>query len=887
MSEVKNTVISSYSVIVLFPAKSINETSDKISVEYQAFQSRTITHSRPRLSGIIEFYEKIGKQRNLFRVFRFGYYNKNSKQLIPLHPDLAKQFFSGTGYVLIDNNLPQTFDNSFETFMKDFSIDSTIAMVDRCPSCAEKNQTTILLEKSRYRVFGNHYVCIDCALSEVRRELRSRHIRVDSNIDTYLLKILKESRSVEAVLSIFSGEQRVGDYTLIKKEIPGDKFEAESISVNDTPYLLKSMKKMIKMRNIHIFTPIQTLSLKSGLLAGSNQLIVSATSSGKTLIGEMASLTKILRENKKALICVPLVALANTKYEELSKSYAESIPKIKMGLRVGKTRLKVGKSHYFKNTGLKDKNLIIGTYEGIDKILRSGINLSDIGCIVIDEIQTLGEEERGPILDGLIARLRVLSKKAQVIGLSATIGNPNDFAKELNMDLVHYRGQRPTPLEKHVLLALDEYNKHQLIKQLITDEQIEFRRTKSISQTIVFTNSRRKTTEIANFLQSNRIKAEAYHSGIPYHRRKRIETQFTNGSLEAVVATYALGAGVDFPASTVIFESVLMGIDILSANNYNQMAGRAGRLGKHKRGRAIFVALPTPPNARIARSEFEIAVALSSAALEEILPNYNEDDSGEQVLATVSFLGDNAELNKVKEIYNTQLGNKINFNQVISSLDKMKLISLNKNFVTATKLGKATSVSFLKPSESMRIVKLLRRQIPPLYIISRMLPFENVFHSKKVQGWLERALNRAHVSNRFFNGPILDLIRGDSIDVTLDKNIEELVIRWSMKIFNCGCKDSPFCNHGIEKLSRGLLNLRLRSEYSPKDISEFVQREYGLFIYAGDLLRWMETVLHLLEGVGRIATVIGEKTNTWTLVKQIENPKKNYEMLSEKDEEEE
>jgi len=53
-------------------------------------------------------------------------------------------------------------------------------------------------------------------------------------------------------------------------------------------------------------------------------------------------------------------------------------------------------------------DVIVGTYEGIDHALRTGKNLGDIGTVVIDEVHTLGEEERGHRLDGLISPAEVL-----------------------------------------------------------------------------------------------------------------------------------------------------------------------------------------------------------------------------------------------------------------------------------------------------------------------------------------------------------------------------------------------------------------------------------------------------------------------------------------------
>jgi len=58
------------------------------------------------------------------------------------------------------------------------------------------------------------------------------------------------------------------------------------------------------------------------------------------------------------------------------------------------------------------------------------------------------------------------------------------------------------------------------------------------------------------------------------------------------VTTAALGAGVDFPASQVIFDALAMGRNWLSVQEFNQMAGRAGRPDFHDLGKVVLLAEP-------------------------------------------------------------------------------------------------------------------------------------------------------------------------------------------------------------------------------------------------------------------------------------------------------
>ena len=171
----------------------------------------------------------------------------------------------------------------------------------------------------------------------------------------------------------------------------------------------------------------------------------------------------------------------------------------------------------------------------------------------------------------MIARLKYLAPQAQFLYLSATIGSPRVLAKKLDCTLVQY-ADRPVGLERY-LLFVERKQKIPTIKQMTTEE---YKRTSSKGyrgQTIIFTNARARCHTIAEALG---MRAAVYHAGLTSQERRDVETRFSQGKLMAVVTTAALGAGVDFPASQVIFDALAMGRDWLSVQEFNQMGGRAG-----------------------------------------------------------------------------------------------------------------------------------------------------------------------------------------------------------------------------------------------------------------------------------------------------------------------
>ena len=187
--------------------------------------------------------------------------------------------------------------------------------------------------------------------------------------------------------------------------------------------------------------PAQEKSIKKGLLEGKNLLVCTPTASGKTLIAELASLKPIIEGKGKAVYIVPLKALASEKYRDFKRRYG----------KIAKIALSIGdidsSDHY-----LADYDLIIATAEKMDSLLRHHAPwVSGIKTVIVDEIHLLNDQERGPTLEILLTILKQLLKNAQIIGLSATIGNSEELAEWLDADLV-VDDWRPVKLHKGIYL---------------------------------------------------------------------------------------------------------------------------------------------------------------------------------------------------------------------------------------------------------------------------------------------------------------------------------------------------------------------------------------------------------------------------------------------------
>jgi len=191
-------------------------------------------------------------------------------------------------------------------------------------------------------------------------------------------------------------------------------------------------------KEIEELRPCQEKSIKKGLLEGKNILVCTPTASGKTLCAELAFTKKIMERKGKAVYVVPLKALASEKF----KSFQGRYPSIRTALSIGDIDS--------ADPYLADYDLIITTSEKFDSLIRHRANwLSLVSLVVFDEIHLLNDAGRGPTLEIVITILRNILKNVQIVGLSATIGNPKQLAEWLDAELVE-DNWRPVKLHKGI-----------------------------------------------------------------------------------------------------------------------------------------------------------------------------------------------------------------------------------------------------------------------------------------------------------------------------------------------------------------------------------------------------------------------------------------------------
>jgi helicase len=541
---------------------------------------------------------------------------------------------------------------------------------------------------------------MDCARREVRREL-GYFTRFGKIPLGYVEHLLTAYRDLDRVLSALQPDGTDLSRTLF------DRIEAHPVTGTSALPELPLPPEFRTASGVERLMPVQHLAVGAGLLSGSDLLVVSATASGKTFIGEMAGLKNLLEGRGRMLFLVPLVALANQKYERFSERYGKVA---RISLFTGRNRLNLPENRV-RGRQDPDAQVVVGTYEGLDHLLRCGRHLPNIGTVVVDEIQMLEDRERGHRLDGLIARLKYLAPRAQFLYLSATVGAPHLLAEKLGAHLVTY-AERPVPLERH-LLFVTRKDKIRFEKKLM-EAEFSVRSSKGFrGQTIIFTNARARCHTIAEALGKN---AAPYHAGLTAQERRDVERRFTEGKIAAVVTTAALGAGVDFPASQVIFDSLAMGKEWLTVQEFSQMGGRSGRPDFHDLGKVVLLAEPGAVYAADSEAtEEEVAVRLLRGEMEEVAPSYGVEESSEEFAAhAVVSRGDGKAIERISGMMVGEV------EPVLSELIARGLVQRRGEALILSPLGRVMAEHFIGLSRLLELQRLVGEMEDPVAIVAEL-----------------------------------------------------------------------------------------------------------------------------------------------------------------------
>jgi ATP-dependent Lhr-like helicase len=320
------------------------------------------------------------------------------------------------------------------------------------------------------------------------------------------------------------------------------------------------------------------------LVRGEHGLVVAPTGSGKTETAMLPVLSAIVgrdtRHGIEALYITPLRAL-NRDMRERLEWWGETLG-IEIAVRHGDT------TDYERGKQAEDPpDVLVTTPETLQamftgKKLRRAI--ADVEHVVVDEVHELAASKRGAQLTIGLEHLREHAGAFQRIGLSATVGDPEEVGRFLTGD----RGCNVIEIDAgsnvDVRIRTPEIGSadETAAGELMTDAEIASH-VRAIDEivgahdsTLVFVNTRQTAEGLGSRLKAYGTDVGIHHGSLSKSARIEVEDRFKTGEIDALLCTSSMELGIDVGRIDHV-------IQYASPREVRRLLQRVGRAG-HRRG---------------------------------------------------------------------------------------------------------------------------------------------------------------------------------------------------------------------------------------------------------------------------------------------------------------
>jgi superfamily II RNA helicase len=351
-----------------------------------------------------------------------------------------------------------------------------------------------------------------------------------------------------------------------------------------TDVLLDAFLNYIAAKKLELY-PAQEAAILE-LFDGKNVILNTPTGSGKSLVASALHF-KSIAQGKRSVYTCPIKALVNEKWMALCKEFGPH----NVGLSTGDATVNHGAP------------ILCCTAEILANIaLHDGPNAA-VNDVVMDEFHYYSDRERGGAWQVPLLTL----SRARFLLMSATLGETQFFEEEMTKltgvpSVTVSSKDRPVPLE----FSYAETPLATTLETLITENKspiyvVHFTQAEAAESAQDFTSinvcTREEKAEIARSIEGFKFTSPygpeikkwlrhgigLHHAGLLPKYRVLVEQLAQRGLLKIICGTDTLGVGINVPIRTVLFTRLCkydgQKTAILTARDFHQIAGRAGRKG--------------------------------------------------------------------------------------------------------------------------------------------------------------------------------------------------------------------------------------------------------------------------------------------------------------------
>jgi len=320
----------------------------------------------------------------------------------------------------------------------------------------------------------------------------------------------------------------------------------------------------------------------NSISSGKDTLALLPTGGGKSICFQVPA----LMTEGLCLVISPLIALMKDQVEQLKKRKIPAAA-VYSGMTYREIDILLDNAAHgaYKFLYISPERLKTDLF--LERVKKMNLNV-----LAIDEahcISQWGYDFRPPYLE--IANFRELFPELPCIALTATATEDvkNDIQEKL--DFKHGEVFQKSFARDNLSYSVRKVeNKEAKLIEILR---------KIAGTSVVYARNRRRTKEIAQFLQKNGFSADFYHAGLSPSDRNAKQEAWLNDKTRIIVATNAFGMGIDKPdVRTVIHWELPDNLE-----SYYQEAGRAGRDEKP----AFAVALYHPQDFKEMEEKHELA----------------------------------------------------------------------------------------------------------------------------------------------------------------------------------------------------------------------------------------------------------------------------------------